>query len=407
MSNNGQGQEEQTSTSPGTQLILDACSKAVNDYRNDVISKTQALLAITTQLVSLEAGPSGATKDNGTIQSYLAMLDEVDRRRGPMPGSGENSGEGSGGRTEGEELGGRDASTPRSILSLERSRSPASSEDSEEPRPKRSRANPADYAWATTDFLLEARLHPLVQRTIELIRIYGKDISQARHNLSASASVPEFPESEWTNILSGRAVDLDHVFAGRYTPGTDDKTTERIGDLEFTYRTPVAAKKISGFGDWVFAWKRATVATAFAFPHRREELDAYGEQIIGLFGALTPAVHSRVLDFDRAVRKRVGTSRRFLLTDVGEFADLKLQYIDACGANVFNAEAPAIAGGSGGAGRRGTGSNRKKESCRKYNSERGCRNQAGECRFRHTCSVCGAEKHNQLECFKNPARRDA
>ncbi|OJT14746.1 hypothetical protein TRAPUB_8694 [Trametes pubescens] len=88
MSRNGQGQEEQISTAPATQLILDACSKAVNDYHNGTIGKTQALLAITTQLVSLEANQTGVSRDNGTIQSYLAMLDKVDRWRVPVPGSG-------------------------------------------------------------------------------------------------------------------------------------------------------------------------------------------------------------------------------------------------------------------------------------------------------------------------------
>ncbi|KAI0820345.1 hypothetical protein BC628DRAFT_1467740 [Trametes gibbosa] len=386
MSNDGQRQEEPTTDRAGAQLILEACSKAVEDYRGGTIGKAQALLTITTQLVSLEAQQSGAAEDSGTIQSYLDML--ADQINGEEPDNGA-------------------AGTPGAFLSSERSRSREPSEDADEPRPKRSRVDPGRYAWASTDFLLETRLHPHIARTLELIRLYGEDLTQAKRDISASPSAPEFPESEWTNVLTGRAVDLDHVFAGHYTPGAEDKTTERIGELEFTYRTPVSAKRVSCFGDWVFAWKRASVATTFAFPHRREELDAYGEQITGLFGALAPSVHSRVLDFDRAVRKRVGSVRRSLLTDVGDFADLKLQYIDACGANVFRAEASSNSGGSGGAGRRGAGTNsRKKEACRKFNSERGCHNLANECRFRHACAVCGAEKHNQLECFKN-ARRDA
>ncbi|KAH9848512.1 hypothetical protein C2E23DRAFT_938320 [Lenzites betulinus] len=369
MSEHGQGQEATHTAPAGTQLVLDACAKAVEDYRNGVSGKTQTLFAITTQLVSLEAQRAGAAGDDSTLQSSAA-------------------------------------GTPRPDTPSERGQSPASDGDEDEPRAKRPRTDPSSYAWAATDFLLETRLHPHILRTLELIRIYGADLTQAKRDLSASPSVPEFPESEWTNILTGRAVDLDHVFAGRYTSGPEDKTTERIGDLEFSFRAPVVAKKVSSFGDWVYAWKRASVATVFAFPHRREELDAYGDQIIGLFGALAPAFHARVLDFDRAVRKRVGSSRRSLLTDVGDFADLKIQFIDSCGANVHHAEASAGGTKSGGAGRRGSGGNRKKDACRKYNSEKGCRNLASECRYRHACSNCGGEKHTQHECTKN-ARHDA
>ena len=93
-------------------------------------------------------------------------------------------------------------------------------------------------------------------------------------------------------------VDLDHVFAGQYTPSSEDKVTEHIGEIEPSLRVPIPAKEIGGFGDWDFTWKRASVTMAFTFLHRCEELNAYGEQIIGLFGALTLAVHSRVLGLD-------------------------------------------------------------------------------------------------------------
>lgn len=326
------------------------------------------------------------------------MLDEVDRRRNPVPVPeepirGETSGE-----TGGTERGRRDAGTPQSSQSPERSRSRGSSSDLDEPSSKRLRVNPAKYAWAATEFLLETRLHPNVARTVELLKIYGEDLSQAKRDISASVSAPEFPESEWANVLTGRAVDLDHVFTGRYTAAAEEKVTEHIGGLEVSFRAPVPSKKVGGFGDWVVAWKRASLAITFAFPHRREELDAYGEYIIGLFGALSPSVHPRVLDFDRAIRKRVGSAKHFQLTDFGDFADLKIQYIDACGASVYHGNEASATAVNRSAGRRGTG-NRQAETCRNFNSGT-CKATGSTCRFRHSCLECGADGHKRSECHK-------
>ncbi|KAH9851871.1 hypothetical protein C2E23DRAFT_731832 [Lenzites betulinus] len=345
------------------QRILDICTKAVEDYRAGVISKARAVFTVSTQLVHAEDQHSGDAGDDTTIQSYLAILDEVDQRRQPVPASGDGDNEDS---------------------------------DVEESPRKRTRPNPAHYAWAATEFLLGTQLHPHVTRTLELIRLYGEDLTLAKRHVAASASAPEFPESEWTNVLAGRPIDLDHVFAGRYTSAPDDKISERVGELEFTFRAPVVAKKVSSFGDWVFAWKRASLAVTFAFPHRRDELDAYGEYIIGLFGALAVPVHGRVLDFDRAVRKRAGSSRRFLLTDFSEFSDLKIQFIDACGANVYRSEASTHSkpGGS-----RTAGSSCQKDPCRKYNAGT-CNNHASKCRFRHICSGCGGDGHVESDCRK-------
>ncbi|KAH9857232.1 hypothetical protein C2E23DRAFT_900451 [Lenzites betulinus] len=302
MSEHGQTPEAQNGSTAATQLIVEACTHAVDKYRSGDISKAQAVLDVATQLVGAEPQQLGDAYDSTPIQSYLAMLDEIDRSH--RVESGSRAG-GHGEHEERTEGAGREGSsrngTPRLSQPSAQDRSRASSEDADEPRSKRAKVDPSSYAWAATDFILEATLDPSIARTLELIRIYGDDLTQARRDLSASASVPEFPEAEWTNILTGRAVDLDHVFAGRYTSGPDEKITERIGELEFSYRAPVPSKKVGCFGDWVYAWKRASVATAYAFPHRREELDAYGEQVIGLFGALAPAIHSRVMDFDRAI----------------------------------------------------------------------------------------------------------
>ncbi|KAJ3019101.1 hypothetical protein NUW54_g166 [Trametes sanguinea] len=332
------GNGSSSNTVPSSELsparsnsIVEICTKAVNDYRERKLSKAQAVFTISDQLRGTSDGEESSSRDVA-LQSYINMLDEIDRLRA---GGAEEP------RTEGRESssgpGGRESNSGTAREhehTTRRSHSPGSdgadsessgdSNDDERPS-KRARVSPTQYAWAADEYLLEPQLRPEVQRTLDLIRVYGEDITQAKRDLAASASAPEFPDAEWTNVLLGRAVDLDHVFAGRYSTAADDKITEKFGDLELRYRAPVPAKRIRTFGDWVYAWGRATTATAFAFPHRRMELTNYKEHIIRLFGALAEPLHERVLEYDRAVRKRVGSARRFLLTDFNDFADLKIQ----------------------------------------------------------------------------------
>ncbi|KAI0652848.1 hypothetical protein C8Q70DRAFT_929169, partial [Cubamyces menziesii] len=248
-----------------------------------------------------------------------------------------------------------------------------------------------------TDFLLESHLHPHILHTLELLRNYGKDIAQAKWAISNSPSAPEFPNSEWTSVLSGRAIDLDHVFTGRYTPGPEEPVTEAISGIEFSINHPVAAKRITTCGDWVFAWGRATRATVFAFPHRRDKLVAYGEYIRGLSRALAPAVHAQVLNFDHTVRKQVGSARNLRLTNFESFANLKIQYINSCGANIYHTEVSTSLAGRP----KRSPPARQKEACRRWNTGT-CSRKASECCFQHVCINCNGDGHRKADCPPEP-----
>ncbi|KAI9056377.1 hypothetical protein FKP32DRAFT_1586028 [Trametes sanguinea] len=376
---------------------VSVCAEAVESYRAGRITKVEALSSIIEQLRGSESGGDDVDTSDSTLQSYLNQLDEVDAARGEED-VGDNEREREFGRQasqSGTEHGRSDAGNQRDrVRAPDTQGSSGDASDSDERPTKRSRADPSKYAWAASEFLLETQLRPEVQRTLDLIRVYGEDVTQAKRDLAATASAPEFPDAEWTNVLLGRAVDLDRVFAGHYTSTADESLiSERIGDLELRYRPPAPAKKIQSFGDWVYAWNRASVAIAFAFPHRRSELVEYGNHIIALFGALAEPLHPRVLEYDRAVRKRVGSARRYLLTDFADFADLKIQYIDSGGANVFAREAPTSSAAGRGSSRR------QKEACRNWNRGE-CPRKASECRYRHVCSFCGAEGHARPRCNK-------
>jgi hypothetical protein len=60
----------------------------------------------------------------------------------------------------------------------------------------------------------------------------------------------------------------------------------------------------------------------FAFPHRLDELDDYGNYIHQKFAQNVTKYHSHIIAFDKAVRKCVSWRRDLQLTDFDHFSDL-------------------------------------------------------------------------------------
>ncbi|RDX48891.1 hypothetical protein OH76DRAFT_1333115, partial [Lentinus brumalis] len=228
-----------------------------------------------------------------------------------------------------------------------------------------------------------------LRKTIRFLRAYAIDVRTAKNDLLNSASAPEFPDSEWSNVLRGRAIDLDRVFSGQYSLGRDEKRVEKLGSVEISHKSMVPSKSVGNSGDWTIAWQRAVEAMSYAFPHRRPELEAYGRHILGMFGALSPTLQQRVIDYDRAVRRRVAAKRDIMLTDIDHYADLKTQFIDSGGANVLGEETKVnkSSGSTSGAATRLGGSRRQEDPCRRWNNN-ACPSQASKCRYRHICLSC-------------------
>ncbi|CAA7269722.1 unnamed protein product [Cyclocybe aegerita] len=129
--------------------------------------------------------------------------------------------------------------------------------------------------------------------------------------------------SEWTNILAGRSVDLDHVLSGIHAIAPDTRARETLGSLEIITGSSVTAKKVSDHSSWTIAWGHYSQALKFVFPHRESELDSYAAHINQLFAAVPTTMHSRIIDYDKAVRLHVTARRDISLTDTTSFADIK------------------------------------------------------------------------------------
>src|SRR5271168_117600 len=108
--------------------------------------------------------------------------------------------------------------------------------------------------------------------------------------------------------------------------------------------------------------------------------------------------HSRIISFDKAVRKRVGSVRNVELSDYLKFSDLKIAHVDSVGVS-------ACAEGSAKwdqtrRQKRGKGWKRS-EPCNKWNDGT-CGQKEEDCRRNHVCNRCEKRGHKGKEC-RNPS----
>ena len=216
-----------------------------------------------------------------------------------------------------------------------------------------------------------------------------------KRSLVNEPDCPEFLDSEWKNIVAGRAVNLDAVLSGQLSTTHDDPKVEKFGDLEITFGAVEPTKLVKNSGDWTIAWNRTVRATVFAFPHRLLELTSYGEYIVNLFSITHSSVHTRVVAFDKAVRKRVGSIRNLELWDFEKFADLKIAHMDSIGVSVVSGSSKDDSGRKGKKGKNW----KKDEPCNKWNDGK-CNQEEEDCRRMHVCNKCGTRGHKGKDCKK-------
>lgn len=103
------------------------------------------------------------------------------------------------------------------------------------------------------------------------------------------------------------------------------RARSRNGDLSLGKTDP--ARKVQTSGDWTVAWHAASKATVFAFPHRNEELQQWGNYMASEFSAKQLNAHHKLISFDKAVRAMVGGGQAILLTDHNQFSFLYSAYL--------------------------------------------------------------------------------
>ncbi len=402
-------------------VITGKCQDVIDHFRKGDFSRGEALKQVT---LLIKGAGSKLSKDEAqrALDSYVDMVLQYSRELRP-PSRGRNPSRSGGER---ERSRGRERHRSRSRSGRRRSDARPSQTRDKSARPskrrrrhhrahssslsgsetdgscdtptKKVRANASNYGWASAAQAVRSSARPDIQKTARLLKEYRLDVAADKADLLDTTIAPEFPDSEWNNLLLGKPVDFDVLLTSNFSSKTDDKHVEQVGDVELSYTSREPARKVTRYGDWVTAFEMFQEATVFAFPHRRSELAVYRTHIIRQFRTNDKIFDARVIDYDRADRKSVSQNRGFLLSDLTEFFPLYVQFISSTGSSTITATVQAASSsGKRLGGGKSKPSNRKTEACIRYNND-ACPNLASNCRYQHICSGCNAKGHREPAC---------
>ena len=230
---------------------------------------------------------------------------------------------------------------------------------------------------------------------LALLKLFAQDPKLAKASILTSPRAPQFPHSEWSDILAGTMVNLNHVLSGMHAISNNNQEVELIGGIQLKYGAAKAAKKVCNAGDWSQAFCIYSKAVSFIFPHRKEELEDYAEQVATLFAVVTMVNHTIIINYDKAVCTHVGDVCNLFLTNRSKFEDLRLYWLHPLGQG-FRDTSMGI-----------THNHSMKslfksdDDCIRFNNGK-CPNKASSCKYRHHCSGCRG-KHIRGDCVRGGA----
>ena len=172
---------------------------------------------------------------------------------------------------------------------------------------KKPKQDNTDFPWSIREHIIDPYLGNSLKSTLKLLRVYARDLKFTKSSVINSAQAPPFPHSEWSNVIMGSMVDLDHIISGSFAVTNDNREIELLGGMEFKFGVAKAVKQVKTSGDWFIAWGIYLKATVYVFPHRKEEFDTYGTHILSLFAAIASSSHSAVINLDKGIRARCHT----------------------------------------------------------------------------------------------------
>ncbi|KAF5376292.1 hypothetical protein D9615_008534 [Tricholomella constricta] len=317
------------------------CTAVTDRYRAGEFSKPSAILLIHDILCKDGADPE-ADAFVAAFSSFVAILDGFERFRANAAvhgarvpdGAGEDDQPGDGGPRNTHDPDPTDDGHSDPAPPAKR---PRSSSDDDGQVSSRRRIDVSTLPWIAQEEETPSVLSPDLRRTQLALENFARDLKVAKSLLTNSPRCPQFPGTEWSSLLSGKAVDFDRVLSSLYSVSFDDQRRERLGHLEIVAGPTAPARTVRTHSEWVIACDSAWEAMIYVFPHRAAELAAYGKYVKQLFASFAPTRHSRVIQFDRAVRLRVAQRRDLLLTDHAAFADLSMLWLQNAGASGDNA----------------------------------------------------------------------
>jgi hypothetical protein len=244
--------------------------------------------------------------------------------------------------------------------------------------------------WIATIIIEEESLRPELKLTLKYLKDWSIDPKYVWSSITNTASHPDFPYSEWSNIIAGRAINLDCVYSSFYTTVNDNRNVTDLGGIEITTnsgKTP--SKMIKQDSKWRNTWEKTEGAYVYLMPHRLGELRKYGQHVGHIFLAVDQKHHGRVIQYDKAVRTFITSCRDILLGDYNEFADIKMHHLDNLGSGHNQTEVNSPQKSQ-------KRSRCKEEMCHRFNNG----NCPGSCGRLHACNICRDPNHIKANCTK-------
>jgi hypothetical protein len=384
---NSSSTTQQSNSPPEDERIrtLSRLEESIESFRKGKTSKTSAVSSILRILGENTNVSFTQSQKDASFDSYLAEILAI---QSTFDESSESSPE----RPETSEQPSSTSNNPSKRTS-QRAREDVESESDDDDKPtKKQKLLESEMPWFTSVNISHAEnIHPSCEETCRLLRAYNRDISGAKFFVKIAPNSPTgIPSSQWERILKGEAVDLNQIFASLHHIIPDEERTGRLGDTEISFGVSEAKKKIRTASEWASAWRRASRAIGFAFPHRREELLEYGDYIESEFAAKLPSAHHKLILYDVALRNEVGAGQHFLLTDIHRFSRLYSAIIlpDGVEGNSQPTTKRVINFHQNGG---------KPEICNKFNLG-SCKQSDANCKYRHLCKTCKKPGHPSRDC---------
>ena len=162
-----------------------------------------------------------------------------------------------------------------------------------------------------------------------------------------------------------------------------------LGDSEIVFGAPESKKHITSAYEWSSAWRRASRAIGFPFPHRKEELLKYRDYMESEFAAKLPSHHKLIL-YDIALWNDIAGGQHSRLTDHHRFTRLYSAIVLPDGVKSYSKQ-PTFKKPNA------HQSSSKPEICNKFNLGT-CKNSDANCKYRHICKVCNKSRHSKKDC---------
>ena len=277
--------EQSTSISIPTSEVGKECLDIIEMFRRGERTQSEKTRSIREIVLALTTTTPELTSSecDDALETYLRILDqhnETDDAREYTPETAEMQ------------------ERHQPTLGIKRGKSPGAPDESS----KKQKQDDSDFLWTIREQLSGDGLGDNLEATLRLLKAFARDSKFTKSSLINSSRAPPFPHSEWSNIIAGSAVDLDHVISGSFAITSDNREVELLGGMEVKFGIAKPIKHVKTSGDWFIAWGSYMNAACYVFPHRREEFESYGKKILSLFSATTPMSHAAIINLGKSIR---------------------------------------------------------------------------------------------------------